>query len=391
MSHRHRVELRVAIPEALRQDVREKLPYCAETISAFELDQAGTAVEITVSSADEVASAADKVQRLVDGMIKGWRPVDKAVLWSHRVTPPQKAPVWDELVARGLVHAEGPGQIALMAEAARLAEALDRRFVAIAYEKFDAEPHRYPTMLAMDVMDRCHYFASFPQHVTFAPHLRQDVDGLKAISTAKEHESEHAFLEHLRPPRHVLSPAVCFHTYQGLADKKLERPRIVTAAGRCFRYEASNFSALERVWDFTMREIVLVGPQAWVDELRERGLAEAQKLVTELGLDAWIETASDPFFLNNFVAKKYFQLMTKTKYELQLGLPADGRSLAAASFNLHQDFFGKSFGIAIDGDNGFASTGCIAFGLERWVWAIYSQFGADSTRWPAAVHKLLEA
>jgi seryl-tRNA synthetase len=222
--------------------------------------------------------------------------------------------------------------------------------------------------------------------VTFAPHLREDVDSLRAVSAAPQHD-EHAFLEHLRPPRHVLSPAICFHTYLGLADRQLDGPRTVTAVGRCFRYESSNFTTLERVWDFTLREIIFVGPKGWVEERRERALAETQRLVEELGLDGWIETASDPFFVNNFVAKRFFQLMTRTKYELQLGLPADGRSLAAASFNLHQDFFGKSFGIAIDG--GFAATGCVGFGLERWVWALFCQLGPAIAAWPASVRRAL--
>ncbi len=383
---RRRLELAMAVPPSLQREVREKLPYSAESIVSFELSELGDAIDLALADSADGEVVMEKVRQLVESLVKGWRPVDKEILWSHRVAAPHRAAPWDELVARGLVQSEGAGQIALAGDAVRLLEALDRRFVAMANDCFGAEAHRYPTMLSMEAMDRCHYFASFPQHVTFAPHLREDVDSLRAVSAAPQHD-EHAFLEHLRPPRHVLSPAICFHTYLGLADRQLDGPRTVTAVGRCFRYESSNFTTLERVWDFTLREIIFVGPKGWVEERRERALAETQRLVEELGLDGWIETASDPFFVNNFVAKRFFQLMTRTKYELQLGLPADGRSLAAASFNLHQDFFGKSFGIAIDG--GFAATGCVGFGLERWVWALFCQLGPAIAAWPATVQRAL--
>ena len=32
-----------------------------------------------------------------------------------------------------------------------------------------------------------------------------------------------------------------------------------TAAGHCFRYESRNIRGLERLWDFTMREIIYCG------------------------------------------------------------------------------------------------------------------------------------
>jgi len=41
-----------------------------------------------------------------------------------------------------------------------------------------------------------------------------------------------------------------------LAQSELLQPRVITAMGKCFRYESSNLSGLERLWDFNMREIV---------------------------------------------------------------------------------------------------------------------------------------
>ena len=54
--------------------------------------------------------------------------------------------------------------------------------------------------------------------------------------------------------------------------------------------------------------------------------------------------------------------------------PASGeeRTLACGSFNLHENFFGKTMSITAD-DGQPAFTGCTAWGLERWVLAAFTQ------------------
>ena len=60
----------------------------------------------------------------------------------------------------------------------------------------------------------------------------------------------------------------------------------------------------------------------------------------------------------------------------------DEGGIAAASFNDHQTFFGESFGI-VGADGVPISTGCIAFGIERWVLAWLAAYGPEPERWPA--------
>ena len=148
-------------------------------------------------------------------------------------------------------------------------------------------------------------------------------------------------------------------------------------------------TTLERLWDFTMREIVFVGSEPWVREQRQRSLEEVTRIARALRLQGWVETANDPFFVNTFVARKYYQLLTEAKYELKLSLPFQGSALAAASFNYHEDFFGRSFDLRVEGET--AHTACTAFGIERWVYAFLSQYGLDRTLWPALVREGLGA
>jgi len=77
------------------------------------------------------------------------------------------------------------------------------------------------------------------------------------------------------------------------------------------------------------------------------------------------------------------------KYELQLTIDASGRSIAAASFNHHHDYFGQRFAIRLaNGDT--AHSGCVAFGLERWVLALFAQHGVDEGQWPEGARGWIE-
>jgi len=77
------------------------------------------------------------------------------------------------------------------------------------------------------------------------------------------------------------------------------------------------------------------------------------------------------------------QQLQPLKYELRLP-SAEGRTVAAASFNHHQDHFGKAF--SIRQQNGDAAhSGCVAFGWERWVIAFVAQHGLDEENWPLSV------
>lgn len=383
----HTIALEEPVPPALVAEVTQKLAYASDRAKAPRLSEDGGSVDVELERDADHAEVAARVREVVRGLTRGYREIEKEILWRHPVTPRHRAPVWDDLVAGGVLTAEGPGAVTLHGDACRVLTALDHAFTTLGRTMFGAVDHQYPTMIAKDTMERCSYFSSFPHHVTFAPHLREHVESINEVANASAEARSQAILSALAPPTHLLSPAVCFHTYAWLADRALEQPVTVTALGRCFRWESTNFATLERLWDFSLREIVFVGDPAWIEDRRQQTLVAVQGIVERLGLDAWIETANDPFFVGNFAAKRYHQLMTQAKFELRLALPYAGTSLAAASFNIHADFFGRSF--QVKRGDGFASTGCVGFGLERWVWAMFAQHGPRLADWPATTREAL--
>jgi seryl-tRNA synthetase len=145
---------------------------------------------------------------------------------------------------------------------------------------------------------------------------------------------------------------------------------------------------LRRLWDFTMREVVFLGARDSVLAEREKATRMMAAFLDEHELAAEIRTASDPFFIApDAVSKTYFQLSSETKFEVSLLLPRDER-LATGSLNYHTDFFGRAFDVTVEGAGPMHSV-CVAFGLERWVYAFLAQHGEEPSAWPRPVRQAL--
>ena len=138
-----------------------------------------------------------------------------------------------------------------------------------------------------------------------------------------------------------MSPTVCHHLYHLLSQTKLKNNIVATAKGHCFRYESKNMSFLERLWNYTMREIIFIGSEKHV----KNSLLLSQKLIikvlNDFDLIYKIESASDPFFGEKAGEKSLFQKSFKLKYEVRSKIPFNNSTIAVGSFNNAQDFFGK--------------------------------------------------
>ena len=302
--------------------------------------------------------------------------------------PPEVIEPYDELVARGWVVPLGVGQVALRGLALELLEFLDDRFVRRVGGPANARPEYYPGVMATDRLNRTNHFSSFPEHVHFVTHLREDLDVLDQFARELRDAGgwTPAILGKLERPMAspvvALNPAVCYHCYAAAENTQLDGDGfVVTARSRCHRYESGNHRTLARLLDFTMREVIYVGRPDFVKAERERGIALVRALVEDWGLATWLETANDPFFTSDFEVKAAFQRQNDMKYELRMPLPSG--SLAAASSNFHSVTFGKAFNIT--SRNRPVCTGCTAFGLERWIYAVFAQCGLDPAAWPAGL------
>lgn len=381
------------IPEHLIGEVRAKLAYLDEAITAAEIDPSGDQIVLQLNqtlTSEHSAQIQEKTARVVQAMVRGAFKPKQQVLEDHldRPTPYGEDPT-PGLLARGELHQEAQGIYALGPLLASLIDYFERRFVELG-EAFGAQPHRFPTLIPARYLERVGYFHAFPHSLSFATHLRTDLDTI-------DHFAEHAACdEHgaLKVPTEsfagiqtLLSPAVCYHLYFGLADQPLPGGKVVaTAVGNCFRYESSNLASLERLWNFTMREVIFVGDKDFVLHNREQARLHMQDVLAEIGMAYRVESANDPFFIGEFRKQAAFQSAFQLKYEIRASLPFKASTLAVGSYNYHQDFFGRHLNISLP-DGSPAHTGCAAFGLERIAYAFLAQFGLDPQGWPEAVRR----
>ncbi len=385
----------VIIPDHLIGEIRSKLAYVDEVIVKADIVAAGDRIIIeTISQMDQkyVAALEDKVQRVVTAMVQGKFKPKVEVLEDclDRPVPFNDDPNI-ELVKRGELHQEDTGIFTLGPILSRLIQFFETRFLALA-DSFNAQPYRFPTLIPARYLERVGYFRAFPHSLTFATHLREDLDVIDDFSqqaACDEHGLTTAFDSFSRI-KTLLSPAVCYHLYFALADKPLPNGRfIATAVGNCFRYESNNLTSLERLWNFTMREVIFIGSKDFVLENRETGRKHMRTVFDEIGLAYRVESANDPFFIGEFRKQAAFQSAFQLKFEIRARLPFKEGELAVGSYNYHQDFFGRHLNITLP-DGSPAHTGCIAFGLERMAYAFLAQFGFDQAKWPAVVREYMQ-
>jgi hypothetical protein len=130
-----------------------------------------------------------------------------------------------------------------------------------------------------------------------------------------------------------------------------------------------------------MLEVVCVGTSEEVAGFRASWIDRAKALAEALGLEPRVEPATDPFFAPTARGRHLIQKLKSLKDELLLPIgPSD--AVAAASFNHHETFFGSAFDIKL-ASGAYAASGCVAFGLERWLLAFLVAHGTDPRGWPA--------
>jgi hypothetical protein len=379
----------LAIPDHLIGEIHAKLAYVDESIARAEVAPNGTiTLELhTVVEAARAAEIEEKVQRVVVSMAKGAFKPKIEILEDYLDKPTHyRLDPNDALIADGHIHQEEVGIFAFGPLVTRLIDFFETQFLGLA-DSFDAAPHRFPTLIPAKYMQRVGYFRAFPHSLTFATHLREDLDIIDNFAQTAACD-EHGLVtppESFAKIQALLSPAVCYHLYFSLADKPLPGGQtIATAVGNCFRYESNNLVSLERLWNFTMREVIFVGSKEFVLDQRETARNRMRPFFEELGMAYRVESATDPFFIGEFRKQTMFQSAFQLKFEIRAALPFKESTLAVGSYNYHQDFFGRSLNITLP-DGSPAHTGCAAFGLERLAYAFLAQFGLDPARWPALV------
>jgi hypothetical protein len=216
-----------------------------------------------------------------------------------------------------------------------------------------------PPIYPVDELENFDVYVNFPHLALVAGGLRTPTSGPSGGGFSPEQ---------LAGPRLGLPTATCFGAYLYFQDRTVPADTLVTLVNRCFRGE-SHFDGLRRLLTFQMREVVAIGSYEHTQDVIARYRTRVEELLGALSLDFTVEAATDPFFQRDG-ARALLQRMQPVKHEFQVD------DLAIASVNTHRNFFGERCRIGVEPDGGTAFTGCVAFGLERWVSVLAARYGS---------------
>ncbi|QLJ02784.1 hypothetical protein HZZ00_18365 [Streptomyces sp. NEAU-sy36] len=385
-----RIDLHSPIPEALAAEIERRLFFVSPEITGFEVHADGGEVRsVTLRSEQPLPQGAltEKVNCMVDNDVRKQRVTPAKAVWT---SPHQRSPHQDifELLSKtGAVTVVGEGQVAIGEPLLSLFSYFDRAVCDLLAEDHEVSEYRYPTLIRTKSLETAGYFKAFPQHLMFVTRLRNDLDVYRAFQ--ERHAAtgiDSAVLDSCGNVDYCLPPTMCYHTFSQYSGRTLapNRLHVVTSRGKSFRFEAAYATSLERLWDFTIREMVFMGSREDVLNARERFMRKVFAFLEELGLSGFCEVGNDPFFCGTDTSERIWsQRLLQLKYELRLHV-APEKTIAVGSFNFHDDLFGKAFGIG-HGTDGPTRSGCVGFGLERLVYAFLCQYGLDSAAWPVRV------
>jgi seryl-tRNA synthetase len=258
------------------------------------------------------------------------------------------------------------GLATLGPELVRLRQTLDAKFLAWAAE-YGADAMLFPPLMRVADLARFDYFHNFPHLPLLVTRLREE-----RLHDIAHHAGELATIasSELGEAGYALPSAACYNIYLHLAGSVLSSPRYVSTVATCFRNENA-YEELRRLWGFTMREIVCIGPQEAVQEHLMQFKRRVLSFGDRLGLALEVKTGSDPFYEPQSSRAVMQQLFPQKEEFLYQG------TLAIASVNFHRNFFGERCNIHT-GDGQPAFTGCVAFGIERWLHALVDRFQQDA-------------
>jgi seryl-tRNA synthetase len=388
LSMQFRLPFENTIDPELVAEIEKSAVYASSRLRSLRItpDRSAADIDCADDARDEVS---EKVRKLTAALVRSFRSLGAPEELAQRARR-DEGPIADafaELVDRRWAMPLGRGQVSLAGPALAAKRAIDAAVLSVARTRFAAVEQDHPALLDPNVLVRCGYLGSFPHSISLVSHLTEDFDAIESFRRANLESDAIAVPEPraLTSTDAVLRPAACLPVYRSFEGASLAGTA-VTTCGHCFRYESGNMEGLRRLWDFTMREIVFVGSAAYVEGQRV-GLVDAvAELMEEWDLGYRLASASDPFFATVRATKALYQRSRALKYEMLVEVGS--ATIAAGSINFAGTLFGDAFAIKTDTGE-VATTACIGFGLERLVYALFSQHGFDARRWPERLREVV--
>jgi len=353
--------------EVCIEDFRKAVSFISEDILAVSVKGHNLVIEIEDNKGD-----IDTLIQKIINMSKKFKMISIEIPWYSNEIQNVEYHTLEEFSDITFGFADGVYGFSGAAE--RLFAFFENKFEEIALA-VGAEKRKYPVLLPVDKYQKTGYLKKSPQYAIFCCNIYENMDELENLSQSVDRKKIRG---HLKEPQYALSPSACFHSYIEFEGKTLEHNKTISFEQSVFRNEGRfNYGEIGRLQDYHVREIVFFGDEEYVSSQRNRVMTLTKELLESFGLCGTIEKAYDPFVIPKFQKLKKIQMADVSKYEVRLRV-AEDKDISAASFNLHGAAFTYPFDIQIDGCEN-PVTGCVGFGIERWVMAYLAQFGEQAT------------
>ena len=242
------LELPREVDEEVAGDIEKESVFVSPGIERIRVDADGRTARISVRpgvSPDEVIAKARRYLDVMAKQLSGFE-IKVFVETKRRDDGPYQTNVNEGLVERGWMHDYGKGQVAYTGPVLNLARLINERAGELYAKVFNAKDGHFPAMIDADTLQKCGYFDSHPNAVTFVGNIIEDIDALEEFRLANSC-SEGA---HMPPHDHVhidgmcLNPAACFPCYPTLTGRTFKEGEAYSWLGRVFRYESRNMSSI---------------------------------------------------------------------------------------------------------------------------------------------------
>ena len=385
------------LPEKVSLDefaeIKKQLFFVSESILSISLTEDYKNIEVMFVSAPQRA-VLEALEKEIKSLMQAFElSKNKAIFKKNFFKSQSIEPIQPlQLEQLNLAKPLGSGIYAYAGILQKLLNGLDSHFQKIAIN-MGAKELIFPNLIKTETLLKTGYLKNFPHQsqIVYDPH-----SGIDNLRNLREHLNHNRALEKtenldsfFKPSDFCLTPAVCYHCYEFHQNSQLEnrKPLIVTAVQSCYRFEGKSTGGLERLREFKMREIIAMGSVREIHDVQKIFIDVLSNLCDEFELNCHLKPANDPFFIDDYNAKRIFQ----TGFDLKLELLAQFQSapsIAVSSINYHQNYFGNAFKIKLE-DDGFAHSCCIGFGLDRWIATIISAHGTDPKSWPKKLRTLV--
>ena len=355
-----------------------KLFYLDKTILSYHKADDGIILDLDDDA--DVKLIKEKVRTLTKDILRSFSRVKtKQIYESNGEINYSQDPMHQLLDTRQVIEIY-PGVFALQGKILKSLKKLDSTFRNFALSRGAIEQHYHSTVPTKSLIENG-YLQSFTHHPLFVANIFPELKILNNVSNGIKNLDNKQILnlikKNLGQHEQIISPTVCYHCFETLRDQTIPKDGVeYTAINSCHRFENRRIYGLARLQSFTMREIIFFGNDEYVIKSRNQILEHCKTFFDKLKIQFRVVTAFDPFFTNTSDSKRVFQTVLDLKYEIEAYLPYSNSWLSVASFNNHQSSLVDNYAIDFSSNEKLHS-GCVGYGYERLLYAIYAQKGLD--------------